>query len=252
MLACICVGVPSYDKTHAQQSYMDQSTELKMLPARLTNRYPINPLPAAVLHGLCVTRRSLTSTKPSAVNHKSHIITEAKTNPTRRAQQLPTKLAQVVNLRLMAETIAVAASAAGIISLADVACRLASTLFSFFGAVKNAPGNVQNLVKELQLLQFVLADVREYVTRLESTRGVQLNISNDCLHSVLRECQSKLEALMNISMSVQDPNRDNGRVSRRLKWVLEEKKTKEHLAMVARLKLDLLIALLVAGKYVMH
>lgn len=153
----------------------------------------------------------------------------------------------------MAETIAIAANAAGIIGLADVACRLASTLYSFFAAVKNAPENVQNLVTELQLLQSVLADVQKYVTRLDSTpSGVQLDISNDCLHSVLRECQSKLEALRKTSMSVQDYNGDVRRFSRRLKWVLDEKKIKQHLAMVTRLKVDLLTAILVAGKYVMH
>jgi hypothetical protein len=95
----------------------------------------------------------------------------------------------------MAEALGVAASIAGLISLADTVVRLG---FKYFKDVKSAPESIEKLIRETNNLAGVLHSLRNVVeileTKYQSDTSVQVHGINACQKTLdtIEDCLNKL------------------------------------------------------------
>ncbi|TVY46775.1 Vegetative incompatibility protein [Lachnellula occidentalis] len=137
----------------------------------------------------------------------------------------------------MAEVLGVAASVAGLISLADI---VVGRGYKFLKAIKNAEKTVKSLVHEVNVLSGVLHGLSNTIQLLEEDEGsaafdptTQVHYIEACYQTLL-QIQSSFEAALPSSPLS---------IGQKIRWPLKQPETKELLADVQRHKSTMVLAM---------
>ena len=144
----------------------------------------------------------------------------------------------------MGDPLSAIASAASIASLAEVSCRLASSLFKSFQAVKEAPRNIRKLSNELEQLHCLLQEIDNLVKRHNSSE-FENGLSIATVQSLLQDCKTELDEVEETTA----PFRTDSSLLRDIRWVVEMRKINRHCQAVDALGRRLGVAISVFGRY---
>ncbi|MCJ1246656.1 hypothetical protein MMC30_003865 [Trapelia coarctata] len=151
----------------------------------------------------------------------------------------------------MADPLSVAASVAGIVSLADVLWRTSRDLYGFFSAVKDASKNVQSMLLELQQFEGILTSIKNNTFSFNGSQFVTNDgLSGSGLLTNLKYCSAEFKVLKDI---VEDSRRNQGqgpvkKLASQVKWVFDEKKIAQCCQRLEKVKLLLNTVLSLAGR----
>ncbi|KAK0512874.1 hypothetical protein JMJ35_004891 [Cladonia borealis] len=137
----------------------------------------------------------------------------------------------------MAEPMSIIAGISSVTSLADVSCSLAGSLYKAFRAIKDAPRAVQKLSKELEQLRDLLQNVDSLLQRYSTSLLVtEDGLSINSVQSVLQECQTELESVQKIAASFEKQPSKLKNTTTRFRWVVDERKIKQHCQTIEQLR----------------
>lgn len=127
----------------------------------------------------------------------------------------------------MADPLSVTASAASVVSLADILLRTGKEVYTFFRAVKNASKDVQSIIFELQQYEGTLMSIKKYVDSFNNSLfATNDRLSASGLLTNLQHCEAEFRVLKDI---VEDSRRKRElgsihKFASKVKWVFDEKK----------------------------
>ena len=151
----------------------------------------------------------------------------------------------------MAEPMSIIAGVSAVAGLADASCSLAGSLYKTFRAIKDAPGAVQRLSKELGKFHDLLEDVHKllqsYSTSLIITKD---GLSIDSVQSVLQECERELESVQKTAATFEKQPSKLKNTTARIRWVVDEHKIKQHCQTIEQLRRHLNTGFSVLSQYV--
>ena len=151
----------------------------------------------------------------------------------------------------MADPMSIIAGISSVSSLADASCSLAGSLYKTYRAIKDAPRAVQRLSKELEQVYELLQNVDNllqcYSTSLLVTED---GLSIDSVQSVLRECQTELESVQKTAATFETQPSRLKNTTARFRWVVYERKIKQHCQTIEQLRQHLNTGLSVLSQYV--
>ena len=146
----------------------------------------------------------------------------------------------------MAEILAGFAGVATIAGLTDVCCRLADKLYKYSQAVKNAPKNIQALVKQLQTLRELLEEVGGLLERYTTSPYVtEDGFSIKSLENLWQACDIELTE---VEKSTARFTTDVKNIRQCLSWAREEQKIDIHCDALKVLSARITTALSTAGR----
>ena len=164
---------------------------------------------------------------------------------------LTTAVQNIFVHRSMAEPMSIIAGISSVTSLADVSCSLAGSLYKTFRAIKDAPRTVQRLSKELERLHELLQDVDNLLQRYSTSLLVtEDGLSIDSVQSVLQECQAELESVQKLTATFEKQTSKVKNTTARFRWVVDERKIKQHCQMIEQLRQHLNTGLSLLSQYV--
>ena len=151
----------------------------------------------------------------------------------------------------MAEPMSIIAGISAVAGLADASCSLAGSLYKTYRAIKDAPRAVQRLSKELKQLHDLLQDVDDLLQRYSTSLLVtEDGMSIDSVQSVLQECQTELERVQKTATTLETQPSKLKNTTARFRWVVDERKIKQHCQTIEQLRQHLNTGLSVLSQYV--
>ena len=148
----------------------------------------------------------------------------------------------------MGDPLSAIASAASIVSLAEVSCRLAGSLFRSFQAIKEAPQNIRRLSNELEQLHCLLQEIDSLVKRHNSSQS-ENGLSIATVQSLLQDCKTELEEVEEITAPFRTDSSLLRDAAKRIRWVVGMREIDRHCQAVDALGRRLGVALSVFGRY---
>lgn len=153
----------------------------------------------------------------------------------------------------MAEGLAAVAGVASVAGLADICCRLATTLYKFSEAVKDAPRNIQALAQRLEALRKVLEEVDGLLKRYPTSSFViEDGFSIQSLEVMWQACHAELVKVGASIARFTNVTGQTGRLRearRRFNWAWDERKIDKHCGALQELSHRINTALSTAGRY---
>ena len=151
----------------------------------------------------------------------------------------------------MADPMSIIAGISSVSSLADASCSLAGSLYKTYRAIKDAPRAVQRLSKELEQVYELLQNVDNLLQRYSTSLLVtEDGLSIDSVQSVLRECQTELESVQKTAATFETQPSRLKNTTARFRWVVDERKIKQHCQTIEQLRQHLNTGLSVLSQYV--
>lgn len=147
----------------------------------------------------------------------------------------------------MGDPLSAIASAASIARLAEVSCRLASSLFKSFQAIKEAPQSIRRLSNELQQLHCLLQEIDNLVKRHNSSQ-FENGPSITTVQSLLQDCKTELDEVVETTAPFRTDSSLLEDAVKRIRWVARMPKIERHCQAVDALGRCLGVALSVFGR----
>ena len=153
----------------------------------------------------------------------------------------------------MADPISVAANAAALVGLADLALKASKELYNFFNDLRDAPTEIKHLETELEEVSRLLSDIRIFSLDFRSSpfaskdgRGLE------SLLSALKSCEQDITSMRESLQPIE--NHRNSRtkiksVASRVQWVFMKDKIERFQQQLGRHKITLLTSLSLRGRW---
>lgn len=146
----------------------------------------------------------------------------------------------------MTDPFSVAAGSFAVLGVAEQICRSIKELYTFLGAIKSAPREIQQLKTQLQDLGVIVIDVKEYWAESQAQSGPGLRNVVPTFVSSLNGFKTELEVLRSL-LKVNGAAKSD--IKERIIWVLQKEQiAAESIRRLESHKTTLIAALAIAGR----